>query len=170
MKSTPWTSRTIASAAAARPASTSTRFTPSDRSSTPIWRVSANWGSPSTMSTRRPWPASRTPRFAAVVVFPTPPFWLLIVTTSSSASFVIVWERRSVRRLGAERRELRLLGEPHSAADGRRARREHPAEALARPPGGRGRCSEDELAITVDCEQFDWLEPDVERALPDLSP
>ena len=58
----------------ARPASMSTRFTPSERTSSPSWRVSPNCGSVSTTSTGPSWRASSTARFAAVVVFPTPPF------------------------------------------------------------------------------------------------
>src|SRR5258708_40298372 len=34
------------------------------------------WGSMSTSKTRRPMSASEAPRFTAVVLLPTPPFWL----------------------------------------------------------------------------------------------
>src|SRR5579884_2316981 len=43
---------------------------------TPRPTPSAPWGSKSTSSTRQPNSASAAPRLIAVVVFPTPPFWL----------------------------------------------------------------------------------------------
>src|ERR1700677_4222 len=39
------------------------------------------WGSASTTNTRRSLAAREAPRFMAVVVFPTPPFWLVIAMT-----------------------------------------------------------------------------------------
>ena len=44
------------------------------------------WGSRSTTSTRSPCSASAAPRFTAVVVLPTPPFWLAIASTAGRLS------------------------------------------------------------------------------------
>ena len=44
------------------------------------------WGSRSTTRTRRPDSASAAPRFTAVVVLPTPPFWLAMAMIRGSSS------------------------------------------------------------------------------------
>ena len=46
--------------------------------------VALPWGSRSTTSTRNPSSASAAPRFTAVVVLPTPPFWFAIARTRGS--------------------------------------------------------------------------------------
>jgi hypothetical protein len=50
---------------------------------------------------------------------------------------------------------LELLGKAHLTPDAQRARHEHPAEAVARPPSGRGRTVEDQPLIAVDRDQHD---------------
>src|ERR1700680_4819917 len=64
--------------------------------SSPIWRLSMPsplvvlpCGSMSTSRTRRPISASAAPRLTAVVLFPTPPFWLTIAMTRRESGFGI---------------------------------------------------------------------------------
>src|SRR5688572_22567760 len=77
------------------------------------------WGSVSTMRVLRPRRANAAARFTAVVVLPTPPFWLTTARTRPSLGVSV---RQRLRAPGAERVE-RLARVPHPPISFRALRR-----------------------------------------------
>lgn len=82
---------------------------------TPIPLVAFPWGSPSMSKVRRSATARLAARFTAVVVLPTPPFWLAMAMTRATGMFAGVGGRGNDR----PRRsclELRLFRRLHNVA------------------------------------------------------
>ena len=93
------------------------------RCSTPSAVLALPWGSRSITRTCSPWSASAAAMFTAVVVLPTPPFWLAIVKTRwrsgrGSPLLAAVCSRRTARSASAPIGVSTAGGSGHASAGG----------------------------------------------------